>query len=223
MVYTSEHPPVPDSDSLRARIPGWGVDLDPADRPSVPRLKFDPAATGAHWDFPDRQPEKFPRERSIEHKFLTPVFGTSTPPRWLSGVVRRYAYRKYSEGRAAHWLLLLGADRIDAIESHLASFATLRPDNPFTETGVKSEFTHGGLRSRFGTTRVDKSHTWMDPILVAGPWIGVAVVLVRAVKRVVSKRGRAADSHSDGVPALHGYDALRKSALRHGIGELTQR
>jgi hypothetical protein len=35
----------------------------------------------------------WPRERSIEHEFLTPVFGTSTPPRGLSGVVRRYAYR----------------------------------------------------------------------------------------------------------------------------------
>ena len=78
MPYTAEHPPTPSSDELRARIPGWGADLDPADRPSVPRLKLDPAATGAHWHFPERQPEKWPRERSIEHEFLTPVFGTST-------------------------------------------------------------------------------------------------------------------------------------------------
>lgn len=104
MPYTSDHPPVPSSDELRERIPGWGADLDPADRPSVPRLKFDPAATGAHWDFPERQPEKRPRERSIEHEFLTPVFGTSTPTHGLSGLVRKYAYRTYSEGRAAHWL-----------------------------------------------------------------------------------------------------------------------
>ena len=27
------------SEQLRARIPGWGVDLDPKDRPSVPRLQ----------------------------------------------------------------------------------------------------------------------------------------------------------------------------------------
>lgn len=136
MPYTSAHPPVPDSDELRARIPGWGADLDPADRPSVPRLKFDPEATGAHWDFPDRQMEKWPREKSIEHQMLTPVFGTSSPPRLLSGVVRKYAYRRFSEGRAAHWLLLIGADRIDAVESHLASFVSRRPDNPFTETGI---------------------------------------------------------------------------------------
>jgi hypothetical protein len=187
MVYTSDHPPVPDSDELRARIPGWGVDLDPADRPSVPRIKFDPSATGAHWDFPDRQPERFPRERSIEHQFLTPVFGTSTPPRGLSGVVRKFAYRRYSEGRAAHWLLLLGADRIDAIESHLASFATSRPDNPFTETGIRSEFTYGGLTSRRGTTRVDTSHTWIDPILIAGPWAVAAGLLVAGVRKVFKR------------------------------------
>ena len=48
MVYTADHPPVPDRDELRNRIPGWGVDLDIADRPSVPRVRFDPAATGAH-------------------------------------------------------------------------------------------------------------------------------------------------------------------------------
>ena len=72
MPYTSQKPPFTDTaDQLRARIPGWGVDLDPKDRPSVPKERFDPSATGAHWDFPERQPEKWPRERSIEHKFLT--------------------------------------------------------------------------------------------------------------------------------------------------------
>lgn len=187
MVYTAEHPPTGNSDELRARIPGWGVDLDPKDRPSVPRLKFDPGATGAHWDFPERQPQKRPRERSIEHEMLTPVFGTSTPPSGLSGVVRRFAYR-YSEARAAHWLLLLGADRINAIESHLASFATLRPDNPITQTGIRSEWTHNGWKSRVGTTRVDNSHTWLDPIIVGGPWLLAGALLVKVGRRLTKRR-----------------------------------
>jgi hypothetical protein len=51
------------------------------------------------------------RERSIEHAFVTPVFGTSTPPKGASGALRKYAYWKYSEGRAAHWLVLIAADR----------------------------------------------------------------------------------------------------------------
>src|SRR3954466_736572 len=128
MTYTPDKPRLAESsDELRARIPGWGADLDPKDRPSVPRERFDPAGTGAHWEFPDRQPEKWPRERSIEHKFLTPVFGTSAPPKGLSGVIRKYAYAKYSEGRAAHWLLLVAADRVDMWESTLGSFASRHP------------------------------------------------------------------------------------------------
>ncbi|MGA8329822.1 MAG: hypothetical protein WB777_11080, partial [Mycobacterium sp.] len=85
--YTPDHPPVPDSKKLRAQIPGWGADLNKEDRPSVPKLKF--LDTGAHWDFPERQPEKWPRERSIEHRFLTPVFGTAQPPSGLSGAIRK--------------------------------------------------------------------------------------------------------------------------------------
>ncbi len=172
MTYTAEKPALAESsDQLRARIPGWGVDLDPSDRPSVPRERFDPDLSGAHWDFPERQPEKWPRERSNEHKFLTPVFGTSCPPKGLSGRMRKYAYRRFSEARAAHWLILVAADRVDAVESHLRSFATLRPDNPITETGIRSEFSHRGLSSRLGQKRADLTHQPLDPFIVAGPWI----------------------------------------------------
>ena len=192
MPYTANKPPLPETpDQLRARIPGWGADLDPKDRPSVPREQFNPAASGAHWDFPDRQPEHWPRERSIEHKFLTPVFGTSCPPRGLSGVLRKYAYRRYSEGRAAHWLILLGADRVDAWENHLKSFVTLRPDNPITQTGVLSEFTRHGIRSRVGQHRADLSHQPLDPLIVGGPWLAAAAVggyLVYKTIRLGSKR-----------------------------------
>lgn len=104
-------------------------------------------------------------------------------------MIRRYAYEKYSEGRAAHWLLLLGADRVDAIESHLLSFFTLRPDNPITETGVLSEFSKKGLSSRFGKKRTDLSHTWIDPIIIAGPWL-LAAGLAFNVVRGMAQRSR---------------------------------
>ncbi|MEW5808744.1 MAG: hypothetical protein AB1925_04750 [Actinomycetota bacterium] len=178
--YTADHPPIPGSETLRERIPGWGADLDKADRPSVPKLKF--LDTGAHWDFPERQPEKWPRERSVEHRFLTPVFGTAQPPSGLAGALRKFAYKKFSEGRAAHWMILLYADRVDAAEHHVRSLLTLRPDNPITETGVKAEFTHNGIKSRFGRKRVDVKHMWIDPILVAGPWV-LGIYLVRKVFR----------------------------------------
>ena len=182
--------PSPSREELRARIPGWGADLDPADRPSNHRLNYAPDTTGAHWDFPERQPQKWPRERSIEHAFVTPVFGTAQPPKGLSGVIRKFSYARYSEARLGHWLLLILADRVDAWEEHLKSFATLRPDNPFTETGVRSEFTHGGLRSRFGNKRTDWRHQLLDPILVVGPWIGAAEIVYRGVRKLARSRGR---------------------------------
>ena len=192
--YTAAKPPLPTSrDELRARIPGWGADLDPRDRPSVPRERSDLPATGASWDFPDLQPERWPRERSIEHKFLTPVFGTSTPPAGVSGAIRRYAYTTYSEARAAHWLLLLGADRVDALEHHLKSLLTLRPDNPVTQTGIRSELTHHGIRSRYGRKRTDTTHQLLDPLIVAGPWVlaGAATwKVVRGAGRALGLAGR---------------------------------
>jgi hypothetical protein len=176
------------AEQLRARIPGWGADLDPADRPAVPRLQA--LETGAHWEFPERQPEKWPRERSIEHAFVTPVFGTAQPPKGLSGAIRKLSYARYSEGRAAHWLLLVLADRVDAWEEHLRSFLTLRPDNPITETGVQGEFTHHGLSSRVGRKRTDLVHQLLDPVIVAGPWVagvGAAYAGVRSIVRAVRR------------------------------------
>ncbi len=175
--------PSPSREELRARIPGWGADLDPADRPSNHRLNYAPDTTGAHWDFPERQPEKWPRERSVEHAFVTPVFGTAQPPKGLSGAIRKFSYAKYSEGRLGHWALLILADRADAWGSHLRSFATARPDNPFTETGVKAEFTRGGLRSRRG--RADARHHVLDPVVVAGPWVAAGWLAVRGARKVV--------------------------------------
>lgn len=191
MPYTPDKPPLAEtSDQLRARIPGWGVDLDPADRPAVPRERTD-LTTGAHWDVPEQQPELWPRERSIEHGRLPPVFGTSTPPRGLSGALRKLAYRRWSEGRAAHWLVLLLADRVDAQESHLRSLLTLRPDNPVTQTGVLSELRHQPVASRYRRGRADAGHHLLDPVIVAGPWVvalAAGAVVVRRVVRLARHR-----------------------------------
>ena len=55
--------------------------------------------------------------------------------------MRKLAYRRYSEGRAAHWLILIAADRVDAAGKPSPLLATLHPDNPITETGVMPSFT----------------------------------------------------------------------------------
>jgi hypothetical protein len=184
MPYTAEKPGrAPSSEELRARIPGWGADLDPADRPSFPRERTD-LETGAHWDYPERQATTGYRERSIEHGQLPPVFGTAQPLHGLSGMIRRIAYDRFSEGQLSHWLLLVLGDRVEAVGSHLRSFASLRPDNPITETGVIAEIRRRGLRSRIGRGRVDVKHAWIDPILVAGPFVLGAVVVFRVARRL---------------------------------------
>lgn len=187
MPYTKDKPALRETpDQLRARIPGWGADSDPANRPSVPRERLD-LPTGAHWDFPERQPENTPREKSIEHKFVTPVFGTTAPLKGLSGMIRRHSYARYSEARAAHWLLLLASDRVDAVESRVSALLRGELYNPLTETGITVEARKTATPSRFSRRRADGSHIWMDPVVVLAPWLvaaGVgAGILIRDARR----------------------------------------
>ncbi|KAA1429431.1 hypothetical protein F0U47_00055 [Nocardioides antri] len=175
---------MPSADELRSRIPGWGADLDPADRPSVPREIDGTIPEGTSGDLPEEQTEHEPRERSIEHARLTPVFGTSCPPRGVSGAIRKLAYARYSEARAAHWLLLLAADRVESKAHALRSLATRRPDNPVTETGVLSEARHHGLSSRVGHNRVDVVHHPLDPVIVGAPWVLGAWATLRVLRRL---------------------------------------
>lgn len=219
MPYIAEKPKLSRSvDELRNTIPGWGVDLDRKDRPAYPKEKFEPLSTGAHWDFPERQIERWPRERSVEHKFLTPVFGTSCPPRGLSGLIRRYAYR-FSEGRTVHWTLLMVADRVDVAEHRLLALGQGRPDNVITETGVLAEFKRHGIRSRVGRHRADLVHQPMSFLGFAVP----ALLAVGAVYMLTRGGGssqprpsnRAAWRVGDGEP-LHRDDRVQRPNMTDG-------
>ena len=72
----------------------------------------------AHWIVPDRQPDpgNILKRKGLEE--LTPVFGNTVPPKGLSGVMRRAAYQ-IPDHRTSHWLMLLLADRVDALEWRL--------------------------------------------------------------------------------------------------------
>jgi hypothetical protein len=186
MAYTREKPQTaPSSEELRRTIPGWGVDLDPADRPSYPKEVL--SETGAHWDFPPRQEPRGFREKSTEHKFLTPVFGTAQPLRGLSGAIRRFAYT-YSEAQTAHWLLLMAGDRVDVLESRIEALLKGQPDNVITETGVLREFRNQAYRSRFGQHRADLKHQPIDLLLWAAPYAAVAGGIYIAVKAMREQR-----------------------------------
>lgn len=187
MPYSAERPlRTPSADELRARIPGWGADLDPADRPAFPREQTGliPGASGAE---PAQQPGGEGRERSVEHERLTAVFGTAQPLHGLSGAIRRVAYDRFSEGQTPHWLLLVLGDRVEAAGAHLRSLFSGRPDEPVRLSGVRGERGRHPISSRTTPGRVDGRHTWMDPLLVAGPWLlaagAIALIVTRARRR----------------------------------------
>jgi hypothetical protein len=101
-------------------IPGWGADLNPLNRPGVPREEH-PGDTGAHWAEPEQQQTEVRIFQSVERPMITPVFGTTCPPKMLSGKMRTWAYR-LGEGKKKRWMLLLAADRVDVVESLLTEF-----------------------------------------------------------------------------------------------------
>lgn len=95
-------------------IKGWGVDADLEVRPYKPVHRFQ-ENTGAHWIKPEPQERGVEILMSIERGRMAPVYGTVNPPRGLSGILRRFAF-KHGEGNFSHWLPLLLADRVDFIE-----------------------------------------------------------------------------------------------------------
>jgi hypothetical protein len=114
------------------------------------------------------------------------VFGTSCPPRGVSGALRKLAYRKFSEADAAHWLLLMAGDRVDSLGSSVTAVLRGKPDDPITETGILSERHASPLGDRFGRGRADTKHLWMDPIIVSAPWLlrgAVVALAVRGLRR----------------------------------------
>jgi hypothetical protein len=96
------------------QINGWGADLDPKDRPSVPKELPSDVMT-ARGDVKHRQRPHTKVFRSNEHPDLTPVFGETIPPKGLSGLLRAYAF-EFGEASNRHWLTLMLADRVQRVE-----------------------------------------------------------------------------------------------------------
>ena len=139
------------------KINGWGADLDPANRPSVPRELPSNVMTVRgdvkHWQTPRSKIHV-----SNEHAGITPVFGESVPPSGLSGLMRDFAYQ-YGEGTNRHWMMLLYADRVNIIESMIFDALRGKPDNVVRE--------RGGV--------------WAQPILIGAAAIGLAALLAYAL------------------------------------------
>jgi hypothetical protein len=140
--------------ATKANIPGWGADLAPENRPGVPRENFAPGPVSPHWTTPERQTASADIFLTVERDEMTPVFGTSCPPRGLSGALRRQAYR-LGEGRLSRWLTLLAADRIDVVEGLVEDLRQGRLPHPIREMGLRTELTdRHARRSRYHRQRL---------------------------------------------------------------------
>lgn len=85
--------------------------------------------------------------------------------------MRNVGYRKCGAARAAHWLLLIAADRVDALESQLASLLSARPESPLTEAGIKSDARLDGSHSCWhavGFVRVGRGIDRLKTVAPAG-------------------------------------------------------
>jgi len=128
-------------------IKGWGVDIDPKNDPTYPMKNY----TGEdherlNYARPPMQQSDVEILHSNERPDLPAVYGTSTPPSGLSGKIRRYAFQ-YSEGKFAHWIPLLVADRVNAVEGILSDIRRGKFPNIFAERGWNAEwkYNRGGL------------------------------------------------------------------------------
>ena len=97
--------------------------------------------SGYTWNRPPQQSGHENILHSIERPDVTRVFGTSAPASGLSGVIRHCAF-KFSEGRFAHWLLLLVADRVNMVEGFMDDLVHGRGTQCLSEMGMKAKWKH---------------------------------------------------------------------------------
>lgn len=137
-------------------LPGWGVDADPKNDPTYPMKphRTDAEQAGYSYERPPQQPLTVEILHSNERPNVTAVFGTSTPPRWVSGMIRRYAYATFSENDVRHWFALVAADKLNVVECFVADLAGGHVPNIIKEKGYKASWKYDrkGLLVSLGTT-----------------------------------------------------------------------
>lgn len=121
-------------------IEGWGVDANPENEPTYPMKSYDGSDHDRlNYERSPQQPVNIEVLHSNERPGVTRVFGTSTPPSGLSGMLRRHAF-KYSEGKTQHWLTLLLADRVNVVEGIVDDLKQGHIPNIFAEKGWNAEW-----------------------------------------------------------------------------------
>ncbi|HEY8618165.1 hypothetical protein [Phenylobacterium sp.] len=174
LIPTTERVPANRPAAARSDIPGWGVDADRRNDATYPMRDRDADdSPGMNWERPTQQTSDVEILQSVEHNRRPAVFGVSTPPSGLSGVIRRTAFG-YSESQWAHWLLLMLADRINEAEGVLGDLAQGKVPNLVEEMGLAAEWKYN--REAY----VRKVATG---VVVAGSIAGLGYLLLRRSRR----------------------------------------
>lgn len=153
-----------------SHIQGWGADLDRKNRPAVPMERTPPRFIHQHEGKLPQQPEHVEVLVSTErNNAITPIFGTAQPPKGLSGMLRRLAFR-WSENDFRHWMILLAADRVNVVEGVGEDLAHGKVPNVLAEMGLKSEWQY----NRAGLVK---------KAVIAGAVVGTLAYLMRRRER----------------------------------------
>lgn len=127
-------------------VKGWGIDADPDNDPTYPmKRRNDGEHDGYTWERPPQQPRTVEVLHSIERPNITATYGTASPPSGLSGMLRRLAFH-YSESSYGHWLPLMLADRIDAMEALAEDIGHGHVPNIPAEMGWRAEWEHNNAK-----------------------------------------------------------------------------
>jgi hypothetical protein len=127
---------------LSERITSRLIDNNPADHPAYPmRQNTGDEHKGMSWERPVQQPADLEILHSNERPNLTAVFGTSTPPSGVSGMIRRFAFQ-YNESNMLHWVPLMLADRVNVVEGIIHDLARGHMPRILREMGIRAEIKH---------------------------------------------------------------------------------
>ncbi|MGF6347620.1 hypothetical protein [Variovorax sp. W2I14] len=144
MIITDAQQNPPRSQAERhAHIVGWGADLDHAHRPAYPMERTPPRLPHA-MPPPEQQHSHAEVLVSTERPRITPIYGTTLPPKGLSGWLRRQAFR-HSENDLRHWMMLLLADRVNMGEGLIEDLSRGHVPNLYAEMGGRAELMHNPM------------------------------------------------------------------------------
>jgi len=129
----------------------WGVDRELSRRPGVPMMRPPAPWPNARLDIERMDPASsavFKHGRP--NRQWPPVFGTTCPPKGLSGLIRKWA-ASYPDHKPQHWLLKLLGDRVDSAEHRLKKLAPVAL--PLVAAGLLGRMF---LRERSSGTRLER-------------------------------------------------------------------